>query len=158
MKRNNFPQGQLNEISPSGVKEIVTSLRTLHDRGKPQTDEEIEERINDFFALCQRSSLRPGIETLASALSVGRTTLYNWGNGIGCSVKCQELIQTAKSFINAYIEQALLSGKISPPSGIFLAKNWLGYKDTISIEESMPISNTKKVLTAEELPRLDVKD
>jgi hypothetical protein len=29
----------------------------------------------------------------------------------------------------------VLRGRISPPSGIFLMKAWLGYKDTVSIEE-----------------------
>lgn len=56
--------------------------------------------------------------------------------------------------IAAYIEQALLSGKVSPPSGIFLMKNWLSYKDTVSIEESIPNKEEKHVLTAAELPRL----
>ena len=31
----------------------------------------------------------------------------------------------------------MLGGKISPPSGIFLMKNWLSYKDTISLEETI---------------------
>lgn len=42
---------------------------------------------------------------------------------------CQELIQSTKAFIGAFIEQAMLGGKISPPSGIFLMKeaNSKGY-------------------------------
>ena len=67
---------------------------------------------------------------------------------------CQELIQSAKAFIGAFIEQAMLGGKISPPSGIFLMKNWLSYKDAISIEESIPNKETKRILTAAELPQL----
>lgn len=47
-----------------------------------------------------------------------------------------------------------LGGKISPPSGIFLMKNWLSYKDAISIEESIPNKETKRILTAAELPKL----
>ena len=48
----------------------------------------------------------------------------------------------------------MLRGKISPPSGIFLMKNWLSYKDAISIEESIPNKETKRILTAAELPKL----
>ena len=77
-------------------------------------------------------------------------------NGINCSEERQELIQSAKSFIGAYIEQAMLGGKISPPSGIFLMKNWLSYKDAISIEEAIPQIDNKKALTAAELPKLDL--
>ena len=45
----------------------------------------------------------------------------------------------------------MLSGKISPPSGIFLAKNWLGYKDAISLEDAAPVTEVKKVLTVKEI-------
>lgn len=86
---------------------------------------------------------------------ISRTTLFNWNNGTGCSEMCQELIQSTKAFI-AFIEQAMLGGKISPPSGIFLMKNWLSYKDAISIEESIPNKETKRILTAAELPSLGV--
>lgn len=152
----NYPQGALDDIEPSAVRELITSLKQLHDKGKPTTDEEIEKRIDDFFLFCENSSIRPGIESLAMALHIGRTCLFNWSKGIGCSERCQELIQSAKSFIAAFIEQAMLSGKISPPSGIFLAKNWLGYKDTVSIEEAMPDKEEKRVLTADQLPKLNI--
>lgn len=155
MAKNNYPQGQLDGIEPEKVQELVTSLKQLHDRGKPETDEEKKQRIREYFLFCQQSSIRPGIESLCLALHISRTTLFNWNNGINCSKECQEMIQSAKAFIGAYIEQALLSGKISPPSGIFLAKNWLGYKDTVSIEEAMPNKEEHKVLTADQLPRLD---
>lgn len=154
MVKNRYPQGQIEDMEPSTVQEIVSSLKQLHDRGKPETDEEIKQRIDEYFAFCQQSSIRPGVESLCMALHISRTTLFNWNNGIGCSEICQELIQSAKSFIAAYIEQALLSGKVSPPSGIFLMKNWLSYKDTVSIEESIPGKEEKRVLTAAELPKL----
>lgn len=136
MGRNNYPQCQIDDMEPSTVHEIVGSLKELHDKGKPQTDEEIKQRIDEYFSFCQQSSIRPGIESLCLALHISRTTLFNWNNGTNCSVKCQEYVQSAKGFISAFIEQSMLGGKISPPSGIFLMKNWLGYKDAISIEEA----------------------
>lgn len=151
----NYPQGALDEMEPTTVQEIVTSLKELHDMGRPGTDAEIKKRIDEYFSFCQRSSIRPGIESLCMALHISRTTLFNWNNGTNCSKECQELIQSAKSFIGAYIEQAMLGGKISPPSGIFLMKNWLNYKDTISFEEAMPQTDNKRTLTASELPKLN---
>ena len=147
-----YPQTQLDDIEPSAVQEIVSSLKELHDKGKPQSDEELEQRIDDYFAFCEKSSIRPGIESLALSLHITRKTLYLWGNGEGCSSRKTEAIQSAKAFIAAFIEQSMLQGKISPPSGIFLAKNWLGYKDQISIEESIPHDNEKKTIF--ELPVL----
>lgn len=149
-----YPQGALNEIEPSEVQEMVGSLRELYDLGKCNTDDEVEQRINEYFSFCQRSSLRPGIEGLCMALHIGRTTLYNWSNGFRCSERRQELIQGAKSFISAYIENAVLSGKISPPSGIFLMKNWLGYKDAVSIEEATPQDKNIAIMS-KDLPIFD---
>lgn len=136
MARNNYPQGRLDSMEPSSVQEIVTSLKDLHDKGKPQSDEEIRQRIDDFFTFCQDSSIRPGIESLCMSLHIGRTTFFNWSKGVGCSSECQEYIQSAKAVIASFIEQAVLGGKISPPSGIFIMKNWLGYRDTVSIEQA----------------------
>lgn len=154
MGKNSCPQGQIDDLEPTTVQEIVSSLKQLHDRGKPTTDEEIKQRIDEYFSFCQQSSIRPGIESLCMALHISRTTLFNWNNGTNCSEKCQEYVQSAKAFIGAFIEQAMLGGKISPPSGIFLMKNWLSYKDAISIEESIPNKEEKRVLTVDELPRL----
>ncbi len=145
MGRNNYPQGQIDEIEPSTVQEIVKSLKQLHDRGKPQTDDEIKQRIDEYFSFCQQSSVRPGIESLCLSLHISRTTLFNWNSGINCSAKCQEYVQSAKAFVGAFIEQSMLCGKISPPSGIFLAKNWLGYKDTISLEDASNTSQQKAI-------------
>ena len=150
-KSNNYPQGELDKMEPATTQMIVTSLMELYDKGKPQTDEEVRQRVEDYFSFCAYSSMRPGIETLAACLHVSRYTIFNWSKGIKCSEERKEIIQGAKSLINAFIEQALLSGKINPASGIFLAKNWLGYKDSVSLEETMPQTNVKKVLTAAEI-------
>lgn len=154
MGKNGYPQGQIDDMEPSTVTKIVSSLKELHDKGKPQTDAEIKQRIDEYFSFCQQSSIRPGIESLCLSLHISRTTLFNWNNGIGCSEKCQELIQSAKALVGAFIEQAVLGGKISPPSGIFLMKNWLNYRDTISLEDNIPDKTVKRVLTATELPKL----
>lgn len=155
MARSNYPQAGLEEIEPAAVQQIVTSLKELHDMGRPQTDEETKDRIDEYFSFCERSSIRPGIESLCMALHISRTTLFRWNNGEDCSDYKQELIQSAKSFIGAFLEQAMLGGKISPPSGIFLMKNWLNYKDNFSIEESMPEEqNKRKALTVDQLPKL----
>ena len=153
MTKNNYPQSGLDDVPPAQVREIVSSLRQLHDLGKPQSDAETEERINAYFEFCERSSIRPGIESLCLSLHISRTTLFRWNNGQDCSERRKELIQTAKSFIAACLEQYFLSGKINPATGIFLAKNWMGYRDTISLEESVPQSSVRQAMNASELPK-----
>ena len=154
-KVNNYPQAALDNVEPQAVRDLVTSLKELYDKGKPETDEELKQRVDEYFMFCQSTGIRPGIARLRTALHIPRTSFYEWSKGIGCSKERQEIIAGAKSLIDAFIEQCLLSGKINPASGIFIAKNWLGYKDSVSIEEALPQSQVKKVLTAAELPKLN---
>ena len=154
MPRNKHIQGSLENVPQTDVQAMVTSLKELYDLGKPKDDLELEQRIEQYFALCQQTGLRPAVESLSLALHISRITLYRWSNGEDCSTRRQEAIQAAKGFISAYIEQCMLTGKINPASGIFLMKNWLGYKDTVSIEETIPSKPTHEVLPASMLPKL----
>ncbi|MCX4377738.1 MAG: hypothetical protein OSJ61_16405 [Lachnospiraceae bacterium] len=152
------PQGQLTEMNPVKVKAIIHSLRELYDMGKPETNLELKERIDMFFQFCEDSSVRPGVQALCTALHISRTTLFRWSNGEDCDRERQEIVSMAKSFIDSFLEQVTLSGQVSPPVGIFLLKNWCSYKDTVSIEESTPHKETGRVLSANELPKLFLKD
>lgn len=132
------PQEQLAEVNPTKVKSIIQSLRELYDMGQPETNAELKERINMFFQFCEESSIRPSIQSLCVSLHISRTTLFRWNRGENCDEERQEIINMAKTFIDAFIEECTLSGQVSPPVGIFLLKNYCGYRDTISIEESLP--------------------
>ena len=82
--------------------------------------------------------------------------MFRWNNGQDCSERRQKAVQTAKSFIAACLEQYFLAGKINPATGIFLMKNWLNYKDTVSLEETVPQSSLRQALSASELPKLNL--
>lgn len=148
------PQSQLTEMNPAKVQAIIHSLRELYDMGKPETNLELKERIDMFFQFCEESSIRPGIQALCTALHISRTTLFRWSKGEDCDRERQEIISMAKSFIDSFLEQVTMSGQVSPPVGIFLLKNWCSYKDTVSIEESTPKTEEKRILSVDELPRL----
>lgn len=141
------------------IREMITSLYDLHQMGKPETDEQMEERVDDYFRFCEQRGMRPGVESLCLALHITRTTLFYWSKGQGCSRKRQEITQRAKMFITAFLEQAVVTGRISPPSGIFLLKNWASYKDTLSLEQITndvtPITASK---TKEEIQRMLEQD
>lgn len=153
MGKHQFPQQQIDDLEPDFVSNVVESLRELNDLGKPVTDEDLEKRIDEYFQFCQRTGNRPGIESLCFSLHISRTTLFNWNAGLGCTERRKELINRAKSFVACFMEQAMTRGKISPPSGIFLMKNWMNYKDTISFENAVDITGNagKEQLSREEI-------
>lgn len=150
-RANNFPQSGLSDVPAEAVKQTVTDLRQLYDMGQPKTDQEMEERVNLFFDFCQHSSVRPGVESLCLSLHITRQTLCRWTQGIGCSKRRQEAAEAAKSFINAYLEQCSLSGKVNPVTGIFLLKNWAGYRDSYQLESGQPGLHPE--MTPEEIAR-----
>ena len=133
-RKNNFPTGELESLPKEYTGEVVESLMELYRKGKPKTDEETERRIDEYFELCDKASIRPGIESMRLSLGgISRQTLLNWENGIGCSEKRQELIVRAKSFVVAFLEQLMLNNKIFPGSAIFFLKNWANYRDNVEI-------------------------
>lgn len=159
MARGVAPQTELENIEPTKSRLIMESLLDLNDLGKPKTCEELKDRISRYFAYCEKSSLRPGVESLAYAVGVSRITIYQWSLGNGCDKDWQAVILNAKALIAAYLEQAALSGQINPATAIFLMKGWLGYSDTVSLEqkaeEEYEKNKDKRVIkTADLLPKL----
>lgn len=157
MAKNNFPSNALEDVPGEYAKETIKSLKELYDMGRPESDDDVEQRIDDYFSFCEQSSIRPGVESLGLALSVSRTALWNWEHGINCSPRRQELITKAKTFIIAYLEQAMLNNKIYPGSGIFMLKNWAGYKDQVDVNTVQNVADKTPTLSKEEIHQIAVQ-
>lgn len=119
---------------------------------KPQSIEELRERIDSYFAYCQNNNVHPGIEQLCFRLCVSRQGLLDWcnGKGRGKDPEWAEACQEAKQFIYAFLELVHEQGKINPVSAIFLLKTWAGYKESIEITNGHEMSDLP---TAEEIAR-----
>ena len=132
---SNYPGGQIARLNGTEfTKEAVASLMDLSEQGKPKADEELQQRISDFFRFCCDRGFRPGVEALCLALSISRQTMNNWLHGVNCSAERQEIIIKARQGIIAFIEQASLGGHLNPATSIFLLKNWGGYRDAYELE------------------------
>lgn len=137
-RKTNYPTNQVVEWSDSdrpGVRQINAELLELYQMPRPVTDEEVEQRIDAYFDACLHGALRPGIESICTALQITRTTFFNWRHGCGCSRERQTIIERAHQFIISFIEQAALSGKLNPVTSIFILKNWANYKNELSLDE-----------------------
>lgn len=162
MRSSNYPTAKLTEEieeSPGFVTDTVQSLCQLSQKGKPQTVEELESRIDDYFHFCGEHGCRIGIEGLALSLGIDRSTFWRWSNGEngGKGERWTEICRRARQFIIAFTESTMISGKLSPPVAIFAMKNIAGWKDAISFEDAMPQGTlSKQVLSAEALPKLSV--
>lgn len=144
-KTSNFPPAELSRLEGAEfVGETVKTLQALstkHER--PETVEELQERIGHYFGYCAENDKRPGIEQLCLSLGITRQTLLDWCNGLGRGKdrRWQEMCIQAKQLILAFLESVHLEGKINPVSGIFLLKCWGGYIETQKQEFSISQSN-----------------
>lgn len=154
MVKSNFPTNGLNNVSAEFASNTIKSLNDLYNMGRPNSDDEVEQRINEYFRFCEESSVRPGVESLGLSLSVSRTAIWNWEHGINCSARRQELIIKAKSFIMAYIEQCMLNNRLYPGSAIFLLKNWANYRDSIEITTEQNAGARAPALSQEEIKQI----
>lgn len=154
-KNSNFPTNQLNQMNGQDfIGEYIDNLMQLKNKGKPKSDEEVKERIDDYFGFCVEKNFRCGIESLCLALSISRTTLFQWANGRDCSKYRTELIISAKQVIISFLEAATMNGKINPASSIFYLKNWANYTDTIKVEQEYIRADP---LSIDEMPTLEIE-
>lgn len=97
--------------------------------------EQVESRIQEYFALCINADMKPGVANLAMALGIERHRLLEVVNDAeGRSVVpagVRSALKKAHAYMGSYWEQIMQNGKINPASGIFLGKNNFGYRDAV---------------------------
>lgn len=114
------------------TKYIAMALQTWDAPEIDLSDEtQVRERIEWYFKRCMSNDMKPGVVGLANALGVSRKTLWAWNNGVRGVTKpgTVDTVKKAYGFLEEMWENYMLNGKISPPNGIFLGKNWFDYKD-----------------------------
>lgn len=106
------------------------------ERPDMESVEQVNERIEKYFALCDSNDMKPSIEGLSLAFDTDRKTLWRWVNGVESQSMPDEVrrsIKKAHSLITNLMVEYMQNGKINPVSGIFLMKNNMGYMDQSEI-------------------------
>lgn len=102
-----------------------------------QNEEEMEERIQQLFNLCSQMNEIPTYETIALACGLPNSTFYDMNKGAFEGYKkYSEIIKRAKQTISTMESNLARDGKIPSALWIFRAKNYMGMKDTQSVEVS----------------------
>ena len=76
---------------------------------------------------------KPQIVGMCNWLGISRDTLNTWVRGEYRNSTHSDIIKKAVNFIEEMWADYMLNGKLNPASGIFLAKNWYGYKDVADV-------------------------
>jgi len=94
---------------------------------------QVEERINNYLQFCADNDRRPQIVGLCNWLGISRSTLNTWKNEEYRTSTHSNIIKKAYSLMEEMWVDYMQNGKISPPTAIFLAKNFFNYKDVADV-------------------------
>lgn len=150
------------QMFPATREEISTMLQNIDGLTKQprvKTDEELIDRINWYFNYCIQTGTRPGVEGMALACGLNRQRLWDAQNGrFKLGLKTKEIIEDAKQKLVTFHEALMLSGKINPVTGIFLAKANYDYREVTEISISPGNGVLGPQLSPEEIEKMIPKD
>lgn len=127
--KENFPN-VISGAKAEDVKRIMKNCLRWYELPRIETDEDCRQRLYDFFTGCSDSGELPTVEKMCLALGYARNTVWQWEQGVQCSLERMNLIKKAKELIATFEAEMVTEGKINPVTYIFRAKNYFGLKDT----------------------------
>ena len=95
--------------------------------------EQVQERLKLYFQHCVDNDRRPQIVGMCNWLGISRQTLNEWKNGEVRSATHGDIVKKAYNLMEEMWTDYMTNGKISPPTAIFLAKNWFSYRDVADV-------------------------
>lgn len=110
----------------------------------------INQRIDEYVDFCESHNAVPTLSGLALVLGTDRRTLWRWETGELRTPAHRDAIKRAHVLIEESINRLLMEGKMNPAAGIFMLKNWYGYKDNVDINVT-PVTSMAESLPAERI-------
>lgn len=90
---------------------------------------QVKNRITSYFDCCMKNNIATSPSGLARWLGTTTDQIRRWKVGEYRKATHQPLIEAAWTRIEDDSVNRVQTGDINPGSGIFLLKNWFGYKD-----------------------------
>lgn len=90
---------------------------------------QVQNRIASYFDCCNKNDIAPSPADMARWLKISMEVLRRWRIGEARKATHHQIIEIAFTKLEADLVNRVQVGAISPPSGIFLLKNWFNYKD-----------------------------
>lgn len=121
---------QLSEdTSDNDIARIVQQATRNMTRKPPKDNEELLQRIDEYFRVTVENKEIPTVEGLAKACGVCRDTLHEWQTNRNRNPERSDIVKKAKETM-AEIDAILAAeGRIPQVVYIFRAKNYYGMRD-----------------------------
>lgn len=125
-------------------------------------EKQVEQRIGQYFDFCAENDRKPSLVGVANWIGIDRTTLNSWKRGEYRTGTHSPLIQKVIGMLEEMWVDYMQNGKLNPASGIFLGKNFFGYKDVqdVVVTPQNPLGDAEgqKALEDKYLDVVDVGD
>ncbi len=132
--KNNFPTSKMVVETPEDkmlVQKLLGEVLTEYKQPKVKSDEELAERLNDYFARCAKNGQIPTVEEMCLSTGYSYATCYDWETGRrkGFSSETANIIKKAKEMLKTFDAKLVIAGKLNFLAYCFRAKNYYGMVD-----------------------------
>lgn len=110
------------------VSRIVRESAQYFRRPIAKTNEEVAERLENYFTQCAETGQMPTVEDMALALGTTRGTLLDWEKNRRNPERAV-MIQKAKEILAGIDAKLVSEGRIPQVTYIFRSKNYFGLRD-----------------------------
>jgi hypothetical protein len=115
--------------SQSDMAHLVKAAMYWNCYQPANTDDEIQDRIEEFFTHISETGEYPLWEKLCIALGHDRKTVWRWIEGVGCTDRRSHSLKMAKETIGCIDAHLAACGAMPQIVYIFRAKNFYGMVD-----------------------------
>lgn len=132
--KNNFPSSKVSVESEEDrrlVSKLLTEVMVEYKQERVKSDEELAERLNDYFMRCATRGQVPTVEEMAMSTGYTQSTVWDWevGRNKGFSPNTSVIIKKAKDILKTFDAKLVISGKLNFLAYCFRAKNYYGMVD-----------------------------
>ena len=132
--KRNFPSSKMAVETAEDkalVSKLLTEVLVEHKQPKVKSDEELAERLNDYFTRCAMNGQVPTVEEMCMSTGYSYATCYDWevGRNKGFSPETSKIIKKAKEMLKTFDAKLVISGKLNFLAYCFRAKNYYGMVD-----------------------------
>ena len=131
----NFPNSRAGLVTTAEDRALVSKLlgevMVEYKQPKVKTDEELAQRISDYFERCTMTGQIPTVEEMCMSTGFSQEACYGWevGKRGGFSSETGKIIKKAKAFLKSFDAKLAVSGKLNFLTYCFRAKNYYSMTD-----------------------------
>ena len=148
---NNVKELVKTEMQREIAKKLLSETLVAYKQPKVKSDEELTQRISDYFDMCAETGQIPTVEEMALSTGYSASTVWDWENGRnkGFSEETSEVIKKAKSFMQTFDAKLVTTGALNFLTYCFRAKNYYGMveKSEVVLTPSNPLGNSGDAAT-----------